>query len=274
MTSIKGPMRRLERLQQACGGPPDQKKADPDADVDFSQMTPYEVQQYKLATRMRNFRLKMAELEALGPNADVSKRAAAANFLRRERTAMQADLRACEQKVGRDANNKSQFEQLSRHLKNTDEFYRRSTRGGGDGDDYGTVPTARGVTRVDDLDSADIVGGGGPSIRDDPEFQEFFLQIHKNDKKMDEQLSRIHAGVQRLNQNALVIKDELKIQDVILSEIEVKVDNSYVKLKGLNKKLKETLKKVDRDRMFLYVFCFILLLALAGGCYYIFSSRD
>lgn len=274
---LKGPIRRLERLQQLCGGLPDQKKEDPEADIDYTKMTPYEASQFKLANRMRSFRLKMNELDSLPANADISKKAAITNYLRRERTAMQADLRACEQRINKDANNKSQFEQLAHHLRNTDDQYRRRMGGGGSGadDGYGAATTA-GVSRYEDLDVPEAggpSGASGNSVRDDPEFQQFFQQLQQNDQKMDEKLGRIHQGIQRLNQNAVTITDELKIQDVILTEIEVKVDNTYVKLRGLNKKLKETLKKVDQDRMFLYLFCLILLIALAGGCYYIFSSR-
>ena len=86
-------------------------------------------------------------------------------------------------------------------------------------------------------------------------------------------VDRISAGVTRLHDNALAIRDELKVQNAMLNEVEEKTDRIHGKLKGLNKKLKQTINEVDKDKICIYVFCFILLLGLAGGIYWVVSSN-
>lgn len=269
--SLRTTLGRLERLQRACGGLPEEKKDDPDANIDFSQMSSYAKAQYKLASRMQNFRQKTEALGAMGSGGDLPTQAAARNFLRKEMAELNKDMKSIIP-LGTGAH-AEELAQLKKHFGNTEKMYRRMTGVDSGYDDYGAASTRRGVTNVVDLDAADIVGGG-PSIRDDPEFQQFFAKTRENDVAMDEKLTRIHHGIQRLNQNAVLITDELKIQDTILTDIEVKVDKTLCQLVGLNRKLKDTLRKVDRDRMFIYVFCCILLLALAGGCYYLVAGRD
>eukprot|EP00658_Telonema_sp_P-2_P046235 TRINITY_DN3434_c0_g1_i3.p1 TRINITY_DN3434_c0_g1~~TRINITY_DN3434_c0_g1_i3.p1 ORF type:complete len:126 (+),score=26.83 TRINITY_DN3434_c0_g1_i3:204-581(+) len=115
---------------------------------------------------------------------------------------------------------------------------------------------------------------GGVNLQDDQEFAQFFATLRENDTQIDHALTRIDQGVTRLKNTALNIKDEMKLQTVLLEQTEQKVDNVHGKMRGLNKKLKETLKRVDKDRMCLYIFCCIILLGVAGGIYFVVSSSS
>jgi chromosome segregation ATPase len=86
---------------------------------------------------------------------------------------------------------------------------------------------------------------------------------------IDQALDRIALGVTRLHENATAIKSELQVQNTLLDETEAKLDKVTGNLKGVNKKLKETLKQVDKDRLCVYLFCCIILLGIAGGIYFV-----
>lgn len=268
--SINNEIRKLMALQDKCGGNPYKKKEEDN--VDTSKMSAYEQSQYKIATDMKRTREAMAELEALPSNAPVDKRIRLSNQIRGSVTKMVAETKDLRQLATRE-NKKEEYLQLVSHVNKTERLSKGRNPNPQDEDGYGASSNSRGgVSNYSDVEMGGV--GGGPSVRDDPEFMQFFEQTKKNDEKIDLQLDRIGAGVQRLKQNATLIKDELSIQKALLDETEHKVDNIHGKLKGLNKKLKETLKKVDQDRMCLYLFCFLLLLGLAGGCYYIFAIRN
>lgn len=262
-------IKRLEQLSAKCGGNPENKVVDPLAEVDFTKMSQYEGAQFKLAVHMKEYRESAAELERLGDTGSVSRKAALNNFLRRQKDSMKAELKECQKLASKDANDRKAYARLEEHFRNTEGLHRKRESD----TSYGTANT--GVKRVDDLDDLSMPDtSGGVSLHDDAEFAQFFATLRENDTQIDQALTRIEQGVTRLKNTALNIKDEMKLQNVLLDHTEQKVDNVHGKLRGLNKKLKETLKKVDRDRMCLYIFCCILLLGLAGGIYYVVSSSS
>lgn len=272
--SINVHLRRLTALQEKCGGNPNKKKEEDT--VDTSKMSAYEQQQYKIAVDMRRTRETMAEIEALPSGASVDKRARLNNQVRGAVSKMVAETKELRHLATKE-NRKEEYLQLVSHVNKTERLSKGRNPNATDEDGGGYSPAnARGVTRLEDVEMGGMGGGGGgggPSIREDPEFAQFFEQTKRNDEKMDQQLDRIGAGVLRLKQNATLISDELQIQKALLDETEHKVDNIHGKLRGLNRKLKETLKKVDQDRLCIYLFCCLLLLGIAGGCFYIFYFR-
>lgn len=269
MSDLSIRIKRLEALSAVCGGE-QAKKADPLEEVDFSKMSPYEGAQFKLALHMKDYRESAGELERLGDTGSISRKAALNNYLRRQQDTMRAELKEC-QRFAKDANDRKSYSKLEEHFRNTEGLYRKreSTSAG-----YGS--TNAGVKRVDDLDDVSMPGAdsGGVNLQDDQEFAQFFATLRENDTQIDQALTRIDQGVTRLKNTALNIKDEMKLQTVLLEQTEQKVDNVHGKMRGLNKKLKETLKKVDKDRMCLYIFCCIILLGVAGGIYFVVSSSS
>lgn len=263
-------IRRLEALQEVCGGAPGKKKKEDDlSSVDTSKMSAYEQQQFKLACSMKRTRDHINELEQLPAGAPVDQRARLGNQVRREIQGLSSEARALRPLALKEGK-MTEYNQLALHVNRTEKLSKGRKQ---DDDADVTAPSAgRGVKNLDDLEMGDV-GESGPSLRDDPEFAQFFEQTKKNDQEIDLALDRIGAGVTRLKNTALTIRDELKLQEALLQDTEDKVTNVHGKMKGLNKKLKETLKKVDKDRFCLYIFCCILLLGLAGGCYWVFVAR-
>jgi len=66
---------------------------------------------------------------------------------------------------------------------------------------------------------------------------------------------------------------ELKVQKELITTAEQKMDNVTDQLTGLNKKLKKTIKEVQKDRLCLYVICCLLLLGLAGTIYFVMKEN-
>lgn len=258
----------MQALQEVCGGAPGKKKEDDLAAVDTSKMSAYEQQQFKLACAMKRAREHIDELENLPAGSPVDQRARLGNQVRREIQGLSSEARALRPLALKEGK-MTEYNQLALHVNRTEKLSKGRKQ---DEDGDVVAPSNRGVKSLSDMEMGDV-GESGPSLRDDPEFMQFFEQTKKNDEAIDQALDRIGAGVTRLKNTALTIQDELKLQEQLLIDTENKVTNVHGKMKGLNKKLKETLKRVDKDRFCLYIFCCILLLGIAGGCYWVFAAK-
>eukprot|EP00759_Apiculatamorpha_spiralis_P011078 PhF_6_TR18546/c0_g1_i1/m.27084 len=172
-------------------------------------------------------------------------------------------------------NRRSEYETLLSHKAKTEQLFQsrfvqdqatREALNAAAGGSPGKKPIASLKSLMDGANP----GGSGEemqpmmSVRDDEEFQLFFEHTKSLDKKMDQALDRISAGVSRMHENALQIKSELKVQEVLLKETEQKVDNLNEQLYTLNGKLKKTLEEVDKDKCCIYLVCCLLLLGIAG----------
>jgi len=94
-------------------------------------------------------------------------------------------------------------------------------------------------------------------------------QLKERDKKIDEGLEDISKGVGRLKNIAQGIDEELTLQSEMLNVIETKVDAANEQLLTLNRKMKDTLKKVKgADR---FIVNFILLMIVLGISAYIYT---
>lgn len=266
-------IRRLQKLNQLCGGSSGGKQTS-EMDADLSKMTPYEQGQYKLACDMKRCRENILELDNLGEKASITRKTELSNAIRKQVVSLKKDTVEVK-KLAAKENKKAEFEQLVGHVKKTEQLY-KSRFMKIDEEDGGPVGNA-GATRLTSLDGGTEMNDmGAPmvSLRDDEEFQAFFEQTKQNDVKIDQALDRISAGVQRLQENATAIKDELRVQNTLLDETEKKVDDVHNNLRGLNKRLTKTLKEVDKDKMCIYVFCFLLLLGLGGGIYWVIAHKE
>jgi syntaxin of plants SYP7 len=68
--------------------------------------------------------------------------------------------------------------------------------------------------------------------------------LQKQDQQLDETLTTIGLGVQRLGKIAIDMQEEVKTQSVMISEIDEKVEKATTHLQGLNVKVKDALEKV------------------------------
>ena len=268
MTDVGAQLRRLKVLNEKCGGVSKKGKDQSEEEVDLSKMSPYQQAQYKVACEMRNTRENIAELEGLGAKASITRKTELSNTIRKQLTNMKRETDAL-QKIAVKEQKKDEYDQLVGHVKKTANLFK--ARSGRVVDDNVVPAPGTSLSKID-LEMNDI-GAPALSLRDDEEFVQFFEQTKKRDVEIDQALDRLGQGVTRLHENATMIKTELQIQKVLLDETEQKVDKVHANLQGVNKKLKETIKQIDNDRMCLYVFCCILLLGVAGGIYWVIEGN-
>ncbi|CUG91952.1 transmembrane protein, putative [Bodo saltans] len=278
--SVNVSMRKLKALQSAVGvGNAGRLNDEPKADL--SKMTPYQAKQFQVADKMRIIRTLMTELDEIPEGSGPTRRIEINNQIRKEERNISTGMKEArtlalqEQKM-------SEYEDLQGHFKTTQQLWRArsgvvSSPSDSGPSGYGAMNKSGGgkAGREASIElEAALPAPGGYNIREDGEFAMFFQQTQQNDLAMHKALDRIQQGVQRLAENATLLNQELKIQDVLLDETEKKVDGVHAKMKGLNKTLKETIKKVDNDRLCLYVFCCLILLGLAGGIYYVIKDKN
>jgi len=83
--------------------------------------------------------------------------------------------------------------------------------------------------------------------------------LQRQDQQLDETLTTIGMGVQRLGKIAVDMQEEVKTQNVMISEIDEKVEKATTHLQGLNVKVKDALEKAGGLGRML---CVILLLII------------
>eukprot|EP00761_Pharyngomonas_kirbyi_P013348 gb/GECH01013376.1/.p1 GENE.gb/GECH01013376.1/~~gb/GECH01013376.1/.p1 ORF type:complete len:293 (+),score=102.55 gb/GECH01013376.1/:1-879(+) len=110
---------------------------------------------------------------------------------------------------------------------------------------------------ADERDDADEV----PDI----DLSEFQTQLKETDAQIDEGLDYIHSGVVRLKNLATNVNDELQTQDVMLDEIERKIEKNDEGIQQLNTKLKKSLDQAGGCTRFVIVIIMVVIMIGIGG---------
>lgn len=264
-------IRRLERLGEKCGVGKKKNNAEPE--VDLSKMTKYEVAQYKIACDMQRVRTNIGQLDALGEGAPASKRSEVAQSIRRDIQNMKKALIDA-QKLAKLEEKRDDYEKLAMHVKKTEALHKQRFNTVGD-ELLGTSPLPTGSAPVRSAAELEMKDLASPmvSLREDEEFSQFFMMTQKRDVEIDQALDRISVGVTVLRDQAVRINTELKVQDQLLQDAEKKTDKLQGDLKSLNKKVKAAIREVEKDKLCIYLVCFLLLLGLAGAIYYQISQN-
>lgn len=282
-------MKRVEKIADKCGvgkaaekDKLEEEKAAAEREA-LAKMTPFEKKQFKMANTMAGIRSNISELDEMKQSGENTRRKAElSQKIRKDirdlkKEAVVAKTAAHMEGEGK----KGDYERLVGHVKKTDDLYtsRFSSQIDDDtkrllGRGAGQDSNGGGIRPINNLDE-EMSNLGQPmvNLREDEEFQQFFMQTRQNDQKMEEALDRISAGVQVLDQQARNINAELKVQAKQLEQIENKTENITADLKSVNKRLKDTIKKVEGDKMCIYLACFLLLLGIAGAIYWAVKGR-
>jgi SYP7 family syntaxin len=270
VSSVKPLRRRLDALYGKTGGklPEDPDKADEER---LAGMSPFQKEEYLLALEMKKFRDLMLQEDIMkqGLSEDAQMRNSDLIRVRQEMRRKDNQLRSMQASLkvlAAEPAEQARYQEVLRYVKTTRKRYLNSTRAGGGDHLDETTPErgGRGIARVDDLETMGAGSAEKSNLRDDPEFLQFFEQVTERDKKMDQALDRLIVGTQALHQNAVMISQELKLQEHLLATAEQKVDNTQKKLRGLNKRVKKTINEVEQDKICIYVICCVLLLGLVG----------
>lgn len=92
----------------------------------------------------------------------------------------------------------------------------------------------------------------------------FFQQTAQRDQEIDEALDRVHQGVKRLGEQAKNINYEIKEQNKKLEVVDQKMDTRIHEMKNMNRKLKQNLDEVKKDKFCCYLICLLMLIGILG----------
>lgn len=90
-------------------------------------------------------------------------------------------------------------------------------------------------------------------------------QIQQRDQEFDHQLDTIGEGIKDLSEIAAMQNEEVKRQNVMLTNVENKIDDAAEHITTVNQKMKDTLDQVrGADKICVDIMCIFLMVGLAG----------
>eukprot|EP00754_Rhynchopus_humris_P015080 Rhum_TRINITY_DN14425_c0_g1::Rhum_TRINITY_DN14425_c0_g1_i1::g.90034::m.90034 len=275
-------MVKLKKLAGKCGAQVDgedaSKQAEPE--VDTSNMTRYEKGRYEVTRLMSDIRTDLADIQEIeksgGDSKTQTRKVQLANKVRKDIRAMKKETHT----LKTDANKEQkldEYDELVQHMKKTEKMWlqrnKRDRPGFDDDDDLCGNGGGGGVSGREMKDLSSLMDGSAPqgdlteSLLDpaeDQEFQMFYANIKQKDQEIDQGLDIIAGQVQRVHQQAKGIAEELAVQAKQLDVIEDKVDKRTAEIQGLNNKLKDITKELEKDKYCCYLICLLLVLGILG----------
>eukprot|EP00756_Hemistasia_phaeocysticola_P012277 Hpha_TRINITY_DN15186_c1_g1::TRINITY_DN15186_c1_g1_i2::g.128647::m.128647 len=268
-------LRRVQRLQERVGVPGGPA---PEPEVDTSKMTKYEKGRYQVAKTMAQVRQDIQALDELeqGGKASPTRKAELGNRVRKGITAMKKDVSALKRDAEKEGKLRpspdggpSDYDELTKHMRRTEELHKQRFKArtfDDDDEDSGDGGGGYRMKTVQDLKDASPGGLGENLIdpREDEEFQMFYKETQQRDQEIDQALEQVYHGVQRLKQHALGIQDTVKEQNQLLDQMDDKTQKRLTEMRSLNKKMKETLKEVEKDKFCCYFICLLVVIGILG----------
>jgi hypothetical protein len=264
MSNLRFTLRQLEELGARCGTADATSRAE-EAERErakLERMTPYE--RFEHGVRADILKLQQLNLEAqqLGSNAIPAQGA----LLRNEMMKVKMRLNSKEREMPPaqsdvERHHQHELKQLLHKIKRADRV-RSAHLPDDDNSEVPLLGRKSGTTTVD-IDAGEGFDGG-ISILEDGEFQQFFANVQQTDRRIDAELDRLLVGVARLQQAGKEMSQELKVQAALLNTAEQKMDDVTSDLQKTNKKLKNAITEVSKDKMCLYIVCALLLLGIIG----------
>lgn len=225
--------------------------------------TPYQEAELRAASTMKQIREYITLVDKLTPSDSPAKRLELNNSIRRSETELRSlmlearRLAVMERRVGA-------YGKLQQQGTTTQQLI-RAHYGALVGLDSGANHFA--LMEEEGAEPTAGTGCGGDSrthydIAQDQEFQDFFIETRQNDAQIDAALDRIEFGVQRVNENAQGIHNELHEQRSILKEAEKQTDRNEAQLSSVNRRLLKAIKKLGKSRLITYVVLCVILIVL------------
>jgi len=115
---------------------------------------------------------------------------------------------------------------------------------------YAPTAGAATVTSLPDIDDGD------------------FAQIRQTDRKIDQELEEVSKGVAVLKDIAINMNREAQKQNMMIDQIDNKVEKANTQLQNLNKRLKDTLQKIRKGDRFIMDFILLCVVLAIGGVIY------
>jgi len=114
--------------------------------------------------------------------------------------------------------------------------------------------------------------GGGVEMTAEQSLQ--LQQIETRDKEFDQELDEIGEGIKDLNEIAQMQNEEVQRQNIMLNNVEEKIDQAAEHIVTVNEKMKETLNQVRAaDKICVDIMCILVMFGLAGVAIHIIKQN-
>lgn len=173
-------------------------------------------------------------------------------------------------------------QRLKAELEKVKERQKMGTLRGGNRDDTAARLNAEALNNLD-FDAANDPSGGwggpaGPSTGGGVEMTQQqaqrLEQIERRDQEFDHELDQIADGINDLQEIAQMQQEEVKKQNVMLSNVGQKIDNAYDHIDNVNAKMKDTLNEVRAaDKICVDIMCIVLMVGLAAVMYQLVKTQ-
>eukprot|EP01060_Flectonema_neradi_P002885 TRINITY_DN11803_c1_g1_i1.p1 TRINITY_DN11803_c1_g1~~TRINITY_DN11803_c1_g1_i1.p1 ORF type:complete len:319 (+),score=74.07 TRINITY_DN11803_c1_g1_i1:108-959(+) len=271
MTEINNYMRRLQRIAEEVGVDAS-GEVEEEEKVDTSNMTAYEKGTYQATKSMAALRediIVLDDVEKGKQQVTATQKAQITQRITRGLRMLRTET-ANLNKVANRENRISDYNELVKHVERTEELYKCRFRSKEhDTDAFGGFDSGGGGGAVP-MKHIDQIGDQGDlsenllDPRDDVEFQQFYQQSKQKDEQMDKMLDQVSYHLGNIKEQAMIASNEIDLHNAMLDNINEKGDKNIVQMRQINKKLKKTLKEVDKDKYCLYVICCLMLLGIIG----------
>mmetsp|Transcript_244 Transcript_244/g.390 ORF Transcript_244/g.390 Transcript_244/m.390 type:complete len:326 (+) Transcript_244:115-1092(+) len=99
-------------------------------------------------------------------------------------------------------------------------------------------------------------------------------QIESRDQDFDRQLDEIGQGIQDLAEIAQMQNEEVRRQNIMLENVENKIDDAHDHITNINSKMKETLDEVrGADKVCVDIMCIVLMVGLGAVLYQLIKKN-
>jgi hypothetical protein len=99
-------------------------------------------------------------------------------------------------------------------------------------------------------------------------------QLYDRDADFDKQLDLLSEGLKDLSEVAMMQQEEVKRQNVMLDNVEQKIDDVHEHLNNVNFKMKETLNQIrGADKICVDVLCILLMVGLGAVLYLMVKNQ-
>jgi len=124
-------------------------------------------------------------------------------------------------------------------------------------------------------DEANWSGGTGPGVELTEGQSLQMQQIQDRDKEFDKELDEIGEGIADLGEIAAMQSEEVQRQNIMLTNVEEKIDNAADHITSVNTKMKETLDQVrGADKICVDIMCILMMIGLGAVFWNLAKNND
>lgn len=117
-------------------------------------------------------------------------------------------------------------------------------------------------------------GGGGGGVELTQQQHLKLQEIESRDQDFDRQLDEIGQGIQDLAEIAQMQNEEVRRQNIMLENVENKIDDAHDHITNINSKMKETLDEVrGADKVCVDIMCIVLMVGLGAVLYQLIKKN-